>query len=172
MELGTMISGALATLDLVKVAAKARDEARVEAATQEIRERLVNISALALTLVEKNASLIATNAELKAANAEHKRLHLELEDTLRQRAQYELCEIQPGTFAYRSKPVKEGEPAIPPHYLCQPCYDKGTKVVLQLAPNRGFWMCPDSKDHMLRTGEPVGPPVISRKVVSRGPFGG
>ena len=62
----------------------------------------------------------------------------ELKDALNERGRYALFEIGAGKFAYRLKVGGAGEPSVVPganepmHYLCQPCFDDGRKMVLQL----------------------------------------
>lgn len=61
-----------------------------------------------------------------------------LKDALDERSRYALFEIGIGQFAYRLKVAGAGEAAgvpgtdEPMHFLCQPCFDAGRKMVLQL----------------------------------------
>lgn len=60
-----------------------------------------------------------------------------MEKLVSDRGSYSLAEIQPGSFAYRSNATErlshDGNPVLsePLHYVCQPCFDKNIKVVLQ-----------------------------------------
>lgn len=63
----------------------------------------------------------------------------EMEKLVAERGAYVLHEIHPGSFVYRSHRAEgsahNGDPvtAEPLHYVCQPCFDKNIKVVLQEA---------------------------------------
>ncbi|MDI9240766.1 hypothetical protein QLQ15_17825 [Lysobacter sp. LF1] len=64
----------------------------------------------------------------------------ELQEAVLERARYSLYEVSERVFVYRSKASSEGqgggEPGTlePEHYVCQPCFDKGLRVVLQRWP--------------------------------------
>lgn len=64
----------------------------------------------------------------------------ELQEAILERDRYSLFEISERVFVYRSKVGNEGqgggEPGAlePEHYVCQPCFDKGLRVVLQRWP--------------------------------------
>ncbi len=132
MEFATTIAGAKAALDLLSGAIRARDDARIQAATLELRERLFAMSDIAMAYIEKNASLVSANAALQLAHAELGRVHAELVDRMRERERYVLHDVATGSFVYASQPPVQGE-QTPAHYLCQPCYDQGTKAVLRFA---------------------------------------
>lgn len=67
-----------------------------------------------------------------------------LKKALADRDSYSLFEITKGTFAYRVNIAPEQSGASEPrstepvHYVCQPCFDKGIKSVLQRG-NDGWW---------------------------------
>lgn len=149
MELATAIASAKATLELVLLAAKARDAAKLEAATLELRSQLFAMSDIAMAYIEKNVALVTSNAALQEANAEHVRAIAELEQKLVERERYALHELRPGAFVYSPKASQAApdQSAMAAHYLCQPCYDKGLKAVLRFHPARtgtdAHYTCPE-----------------------------
>ena len=61
-----------------------------------------------------------------------------VEKLIADRGRYTLVELTPGAFAYRlatPQLINQGDEAVsePAHYVCQPCFDKDIKVVLQRA---------------------------------------
>lgn len=60
-----------------------------------------------------------------------------LKEAIAERGRYSLFEFTAGSFVYRVNVAPEssgtGDPgrAEPEHYVCQPCFDRGVKVVLQ-----------------------------------------
>jgi hypothetical protein len=91
-------------------------------------------------LLKAQDALFRHNAELLSLQQEQfetaKKLR-EMEEALTQRGRYSLVELSRGHFAYRVNiaPVNSdvGNPvsAEPLHHVCQPCFDKGVKAVLQ-----------------------------------------
>jgi hypothetical protein len=150
MELGPAIASARAAMELLSIAVKARDDSKVQAATLDLREKLFAMSDIAMGFIEKNAALVTENAALKLANAQHLQAKAEVEDRLRERENYVPHEIRPGALVYAYQPRMQGN-AAPAHYLCQACYDKGTKSVLQFSPARpsqdARWLCPEQTSH-------------------------
>ncbi|MET3390664.1 hypothetical protein ABIC33_001287 [Variovorax sp. 1140] len=129
----SLISGLVgslkATYDLGSAAVGVRDANKLTEAVAEMnhklldaQQRLFAISSEAWALQQQ---LIDTQKE-----------NLELKATLEERGRYVLVELAKGNFALRSKvkPTDASEPvdAEPEHYLCQPCFHKGVKVVLGL----------------------------------------
>lgn len=51
------------------------------------------------------------------------------EEALKWKDGYELSEVGPHNFAYKSK-------TAPEHHICPNCYDKNVKSILRLAPNK------------------------------------
>jgi hypothetical protein len=91
-------------------------------------------------LISAQTALLAQNTALfdlqqeKFETAEKLR---KAEESLAERGRYSLFELTSGNYAYRVNvaPQQSGssEPGSsePMHYLCQPCFDSGRKVVLQ-----------------------------------------
>lgn len=91
-------------------------------------------------LLQAQESLFAHNTQLLQLQNEHCEASQELrklKEALAERGRYSLVEITEGSYAYKSKVVQAESAASSPvasepeHYLCQPCYDKGVKSVLQ-----------------------------------------
>jgi hypothetical protein len=139
------ITGALGALSsvigLAKTALDARDHAKAQTAVADAMTRLIDLSMSALTLMDLLASLQRANSELE------KELH-ETKLKTQERERYTLAEAAPGVYAYRSNDAQQD--GTPPHYLCQPCYDKGEKVVLRRQ-DLHMWgwtmVCPTSDKH-------------------------
>jgi hypothetical protein len=117
-------------------------------------------------LLKAQESLFAHSAQMHDLQAKYHGVSEELRkanDALAERGKYQLHELSPGVLVYR---CVEGEQ--PAHHLCQPCFDKGTKAVLQ---RHVRWSavsldCPIC-DKQFHTGEHVATPDLS---VSRSPF--
>jgi hypothetical protein len=133
MEFQSALAGTMAALQLVKGAVAARDDAKVQAALIQVQDKLLDMSIASLGLTERVRSVQTALEEAKRENAE-------LKAKLDERAMYALHEIEPGKFCYRSKPV--GESPEPTHHLCQICFDKGIKSILQLESGHE-WMSPN-----------------------------
>ncbi|KLD63906.1 hypothetical protein [Dyella japonica] len=80
-------------------------------------------------LLKAQESLFAHSAQMHELQAKYREVSDELRkanEALAERGKYHLHELSPGVFVYRC-----GEGEQPVHHLCQPCFDKGTKAVLQ-----------------------------------------
>ena len=93
-------------------------------------------------LLSQNATLFEMQRE-KFETAEELR---KLREAMTERQSYSLFKLPTGCFVYRvNQPPQESGTAEPfgtepMHYLCQHCFDKGVKAVLQ--PNGEFLNCP------------------------------
>lgn len=142
LEITTALSGMKGTLDLLKTAVAARDAAKIETAMQDMASRLTDALMSGLASVGKAQALQAALLAAERKNAE-------LEQKLADQAMYELHELRPGAFVYRSKPALNG-PEAPQHYLCQACRDQGIKTVLRREPtlfDSSMWCCPANNRH-------------------------
>lgn len=146
-DLASAISSATAMLGIAKGAVAARDDFKAQQAIGDAQGKLLEITTAALALSQTNISLADEIRVLK--DQAH-----DLQLKAREREGYALAQIGPGVHAYQSQPAKEG--ATPPtHYLCQPCYDKGVKVVLRfnesggdgLSSKRTAWICAENREH-------------------------
>ena len=138
----TMIGGITSSITAVKDIAEGLRTERDEAL---IREKT---TALWQEVLKAREGLIAHNAALLQLQQEHfeagEKLR-KLEETARERGNYSLVHIGRGQWVYRSNVAPqhpgaaEVTPAVtePPHYLCQTCFDKGVKSVLQTRFERG-----------------------------------
>jgi hypothetical protein len=72
----------------------------------------------------------------------------EVENHRQARERYELHAIRPSPAAYVYKLRDEFARTEAPHYVCQTCYDKGTKAVLMEVRTASMghrWRCPECK---------------------------
>lgn len=125
IEIGAALSSARALLNIATAAIEARDDAKLKAALIDLNSKLMDASLVALNTIGKSA-------ELQAALHVAQREKADLQRQIDERSRYTLAKISEDreVFAYVSQPAQEGDDA-PPHYLCQLCYDKGVKAVLQ-----------------------------------------
>jgi hypothetical protein len=98
------------------------------------------LAALNDQLLKAQNALLAHNAamfELQNEKFEACEELRKLKEALSERSRYALVDLGQGHLAYRMNIAPQeggtGEPAAAqtPHYVCQPCYDNGRKVVLQ-----------------------------------------
>ncbi|GHU37802.1 hypothetical protein AGMMS50256_36210 [Betaproteobacteria bacterium] len=105
--------------------------------TNKIIEAQIQLSQVLAAIIEKDR-LIQTLAERNRV----------LEAEQNEKARYQLCKL--GTvrdfFAYRLRPASELTERVdePPHFLCQPCFDAGKKIIL-IGNGDGYWHCPVCK---------------------------
>lgn len=165
MDLPAALSGLSTAIGLTKLAVDARDDSKAQQALTEVNAKLVALSISALALAESNRALMAQVGSLE--NELHE-LKLQAED----RERHPLTELRPGAYAYATKPVQEGDDPQAP-YLCQPCYDKGIKAMLQFQRARpallAHYTCPEGgASHTIAIPDTAlpdsGPRSISRGV--------
>ncbi len=112
---------------------------------------LRDFNQMAAEFAKMNGELLKAQDALFAHNASLLDLHgkyadacdelRKMKDALDERSRYALFEIGTGQFAYRLKVAGAREAAgvpgtdEPMHFLCQPCFDAGRKMVLQLYPD-------------------------------------
>lgn len=125
IDIATAVSGVTALLGLAKGAIAARDDVKAQDAISEIQAKLLDITTAALTMSQANISLTDEIRALK--DSIHKFENKEREDS-----GYELTEVSPGSYAYKS--TNSNQPA---HHLCQPCRDAGVKTVLRFHHHKG-----------------------------------
>lgn len=145
MDIAAAISGASALLGIAKGAVAARDDAKAQQAITEVQLKLLEVSTAALALSQTN---IALTDEIRLLKDEAHQSELKT----REREGYALTEVCPGHYAYQSQPSEEGA-AVPLHYLCQLCYDKGVKSVLRFHEAEGWgkeWGCAENTTHSIR----------------------
>lgn len=148
----SLISTAMASLrlakDLSNAAIELRDWNQMAGEITKINGELLKAydalfthSASLLDLQEKYAQMVN---DLRQAN-----------EALAERGRYTLFEIGRGKLVYRLNVVQaKGDAAEavrhePVHYLCQPCFDLGRKMVLRLYPDAADGpaaCCPHCKD--------------------------
>jgi Zn finger protein HypA/HybF involved in hydrogenase expression len=148
----TDIRGALGALqsasNIIKTLAGLRSEGERSTKLIELQSQIVAAQASAIqanlaqsNLIDRVHQLEAQIAQMEAWSAEKQR--------------YELKAISTGAFAYALKTDASGtEPA---HYICQPCYEKGKKRILQFNPSAMVDVgiphtlkCPECKAEIVR----------------------
>lgn len=143
MDFASIIAGITSAFDLLRGGLRARDDAKVSAATIEISQRLLELGQLTSTAQQEVATLRSSEGEL------HRRI-AELEKRQTERDKYSLHEIRPGAFAYASQQPEAGMDT-PQHYLCQPCFDDGLKRVLRFEKAGDYydarWHCMQDAAH-------------------------
>lgn len=141
----SLLIGAFSALKAAKDAAQAaltiRDFNAAGAAISRITDELLKAQQILLTQQ-------AAMAELQVELEKSRRELAELREKAKERGRYSLFEITEGVFVYRKNEITdglEGGEGIPEpmHYLCQGCFDKGVKAVLQGWGNN--WHCPICK---------------------------
>lgn len=125
MEIAAALSGIKGALELASAAVDARDSAKAKTAISDVTSRFMDAQ---IRLVEMTERLLLLQTQLATANQQLE----EAKRRLAEREQYVLHEITRGTFAYRFQPSDAAgtQGSVPTHYLCQPCFDKGVKSVL------------------------------------------
>lgn len=132
------ITTALSAIGLARQAVSAALELR------DFNQAAVELSRLNDALLSAQNGLLTQSATLFQLQSEKFALTEELrklKEALAERARYTLVEVAKGAFAYRSNLASEegatsgSGAAEPEHYICQPCFDKGSKGVLQRRTN-------------------------------------
>jgi len=139
MTIAGAITAARGLCDTVKNAMDAKEYAKVIEATIELNDKIIDLQTATLALQERFSVIQTTCANLEREKAE---LHEQLAD----KKSYRLHEIVKGRFVYRFEP--DGESSAPPHYVCQPCYDKGSKSILHVTGrDNPYYECFLNKSH-------------------------
>lgn len=136
-----LIGGALAHVQvasqIVQGMLSLKTDAAVSAKALELNRVLIELTEQIFACQAQIAALISRESELKAEVAN-------LKDWSHDKERYELCEIVPGTLAYRVQPGMQG--AEPMHYLCPRCYQQHIKSILQdggIKDHRHYLQCPE-----------------------------
>lgn len=154
------ISGIITSLDAAKNIAKASMDMSSTIAIQtqlaDLSAKLFDARRSALALQEEYAATLNRIAALEQEC-------MQLRERNREKEKYDLKDVYLGSFALVRKPV-DGEP-YDPHWLCQPCFEKGQNFVLQgrLQGRMKIWTCPNCKSEF-QTNPQVSPanPFVSR----------
>lgn len=153
IEFSALVQSARAVTDIARGALDARDHAKAKEAVAELQGKLHEIMSAALASAEKAAAL---QAALSQAEREKAEIKAKVED----RALYKLHAVRPGAHVYAPKETVDG--TQPAHCLCQPCYDKGNKVVLRASLDGRLLQCPEEAKHNI-TVEARAPVQVPRR---------
>jgi hypothetical protein len=154
----TLISSAMSALSAAKEFGKAalavRDFNQVADIVAKLNEQLLHLQD---ALLRHQGDLLRLQQE--QFEAESKLRYME--KRLAEQGRYQLVEITSGKFAYQSIVVTEKDEVLIPdrreplHYVCQGCFDKGIKTVLQKTETSWgafYWVCNSCKAELM-TGE-------------------
>ncbi|EEE15164.1 TPA: hypothetical protein QDB46_003223 [Burkholderia multivorans] len=134
------LGGANTALDMLGKLVGANGDAKVQAATAELRKELGSAS---LAFVQATQHLMELQKEIATLQRENDVLREQLAKTQTQAendARYQLVELEGQQFAYLFEPT-EGE-RTPRHYLCARCRTEKKNSVLQGHGRPGNFKCP------------------------------
>jgi hypothetical protein len=139
--LNAAISGVTLLRDITGAFIDERDREKLAALKIKLTEQILHLQS---ELLQVQAAVIEQN---RLVESFQKRV-AELECAQTVKSRYRLAKVgSVGNFiAYRLRPVSEvpenaGEPE---HFVCQPCFDAGKRVVL-IGYGGGYWRCPVCK---------------------------
>lgn len=120
------ITGAVTAFNAMRQIASAmidvRDSNKLAGLQAELLKEITNAQQALIISHERSMTYLEERDALKARV-------VTLEKKAAERERYVLHEIRAGAFVYKlARGVSVSRPA---HYLCQPCYDKGIKAVLE-----------------------------------------
>lgn len=130
----SVVTAAVSSINTAKAIGKSLVELRDFSQTAGI------VAQLNGELLKAQESLFTLSAQLNELQQERHEMSQQLrdaQDRLAERGKYSLYEISDRVFVYRFNEAphatNEGSDGngVPIHYVCQPCFDKGTKAVLQ-----------------------------------------
>lgn len=131
--LGQLAGGAIAARDDVK-----RQELRAE-----LNSRVIGLQQLVIQIQQE---VLLAEQERRAALDKI----VDLEKAATARARYATHELVPGFWVYASEVEADGITFRAP-FVCQTCYDAGSKMTLRLYPGRpghpARWACPGNSAH-------------------------
>ena len=140
----SVIASVTSTLNLLKTAIDARDQAKVQSVYKELNKEIVEIQNMFFSIQEKNFQLLENKSELEKENRSLKNEIEKLENKISEQESYKLFDVFNGNYVLRF--VGEGEE----HFICQPCFDnRGHKCVLQ-SQGTEYYFCPECKTYTQR----------------------
>jgi Zn finger protein HypA/HybF involved in hydrogenase expression len=126
----TDLSGALGALqsasNIIKTLAGLRSESERSAKLIELQSQIVAAQISAIQANTAQSNLIDRVRQLEAQIAK-------METWSAEKQRYELKAVSTRAFAYALKAEASG--SEPFHYICQNCYEKGKKSILQFSPS-------------------------------------
>jgi hypothetical protein len=155
MNIPELLVAAKGAYDLVAVGIAARDDAKINEAMSELRQKLWDASAMGFSQMEKLHSLELEAQKLRMKLADAERGLEDLKRHMEDEAKYPLTEVRPGVWARVHVEDVEKPMERRPNF-CPTCYGSGRKTPLQYReaapsiPNR--LVCPNDKGHTLNLG--------------------
>lgn len=125
-DIGSALGALQSASNIIKTLAGLRNEGERSAKLIELQNQIVAAQTSAIQATSAQSSLIDRVHELEAQIAQ-------METWSAEKQRYELKTVSAGAFAYALKADASG--AEPAHYICQPCYEKGKKRILQFNPS-------------------------------------
>lgn len=153
MEIPVALSALISAAQIGGAIVHERDSQKLAALKVDLTNKIAEAQAHVLQLLE------AVVDKQRLVGALEQRVR-ELEAQAAEKQRYELAKL--GTtgqfFAYRSVGLGESHEGVGQvaHFVCQPCFDRGQKVVLA-GNGEGYWKCP-ACGHGAQT-EPAGPSI-------------
>lgn len=111
-----------ATANIAKALIGVRDQAMIDAKLIELNQSLITAQGNVMQAQSEQSALIQEVCDLKQKI-------MDMENWRNEQQRYQLISPWAGGFVYALKESCKG--ADPPHWICQQCYEKGRKSVLQ-----------------------------------------
>lgn len=134
MELASALTSFSALMELGKSAISARDDVKIKAALNGAEKKYSEAIDAVLSLQERLLQAQEQIAALQKSIVQANNALRDAEIKAKERSGYELVNLCTGGdhfHAYKRQPA-DGAQSNQVHYLCQPCYDKEVKSVLQV----------------------------------------
>ena len=165
MDIPALLSSVSTLTHLSGLLVKERDSQKAAAIqidfTNKLMEMQTKLSEVLGTVIEQQRLVPVLEQRIR-----------ELEAQAAEKGRYVLAKV--GTerefFAYRSRPVAELDEgsAEVEHFLCQPCFDSGKKVVMN-SNGDGYWHCPGCRHGaQVQETSPIARRAARRETFSRG----
>jgi hypothetical protein len=167
MSLDAAVTGLTAAYQVLRGAIAARDDALIQRAQYDLQEKLLTVSATALTQLQATHALELETQKLRTELVQADARVQEKERELEKRTAYKMAQPAPGIWARIPVDATAGEPESTA-YFCATCYADGKEVPLQYRKagpgyHAGLY-CQVNKDHVLNLGGALPAPTPRRLV--------
>ncbi|MDR2333715.1 MAG: hypothetical protein LBE61_09545 [Burkholderiaceae bacterium] len=149
------VVSAKATLELLSIAIKARDQVKIEESISTLRQELLEALTIAYSNVQTANTLELEAQKLRTQLLEAELKQHELEREIERRRAYKLAQPAKGAWAYVLENALAGAPDSTT-YFCPACHAEKRDVPMQFRqaapsiPNR--LVCPLNKEHVISLG--------------------